>query len=203
MRSVHFLAGLTFAASPLLAQRPQLGTGPFGLPMGTTLAQLASFGPTEESDAKGFYKLRTVPKPHEDFETYIVAVSEKQGLCKIMAIGKDVSTSAQGYELRSAFESLDKILLEKYGDRKNFDFLNAGSIWDEPKDFMMGLVKKERTLSSYWDQSQGSHFTDHVNAITLETTALHSDVGYLQLRYEFENTKACLEEIAKKTNSSL
>ena len=36
--------------------------------------------------------------------------------------------------------------------------LEPGSIWNEPKDRMMALLKKERHLFVTWDALRGSHF---------------------------------------------
>lgn len=171
--------------------------------MGATLAQLASLQPVESAKSKGVYKLKRVPKPHEDFEFYMVVVSPKQGLCKVVGFGNNVSTSVYGTELRSAFNTLEAALISKYGNRKQFDQLRAGSIWDEPKDFMMGMLEKERSLVSFWDQDEGSTFTDHITAITLEAKALRQNVGFIELSYEFENTTACMNELKNATNSVL
>lgn len=160
-----FLCGALILSprSPLEAQLPpgperaEIGSGPFGLPMGATLTQLKVVDKlVPVPNVPGSYLVRAVPKPHGAFESYVLAISETSGLCKIAAIGKDIESSSFGTEIQSAFAALDQALQEKYGNRKNFDFLRAGSIWDEPKDWMMGLLKKERVLSSYWDKEEGS-----------------------------------------------
>lgn len=183
---------------------PVIGTGPFGLPMGASLAQLRRVGPVESlAGATASYILKTVPKPHEAFESYLLIVLDGYGLCKISAIGKTIQSSSQGYEIQSAFRTLETALRAKYGNRKHFDFLTVGSIWNDPEDWMMGLLKKERTLTSYWDDEEGSTFTDNIRTITLDSVGESTGSAYIVLRYEFDNAKRCLEEVAKKRNSSL
>ena len=119
--------------------------GPFGLEKGMSLKDI---GGKPEKVGHGIYKLSSVPKPHSAFEAYVVRISPKGGLYWIKAIGKDIATSTYGVELKSAFNEMEEKLGATYGKHKTMDFLMPGSIWNEPNDWMMGLIKKERILAA-------------------------------------------------------
>ena len=126
-----------------------LNAGQFGLKMGMKLNQIDKHAKKLGND---IYEI-TVPKPHSLFNLYIVRISPTKGLYWLKAISKDISTSVYGTELVSEFDDLEKKLKKVYGENKRLDFLQYESIWNEPKDWMMALMKKERTLIAYWDKS--------------------------------------------------
>jgi hypothetical protein len=110
--------------------------------------------------------------------------SPTKGLLKIVAVGKNVDTNNAGEQLKEAFHKLQSALGETYGEAKTYDHLAAGSIWNEPRDWMMGMVKKDRELFSMWDQD-GKSQDNHLSAVVLEANALNSETGYLRIIYEF------------------
>ena len=168
-------------------------TGPFGLWMGMLLDQLDA-QPLE--NATGKYLLTSVPKPHSAFDTYIVQVGLNNGLAWIKEIGKDIATSVYGIELKSEFNNMKKKLDKVYGKSELTDILLHESIWDEPKDWMRGLINKQRILMFVWDVSKGSNLKNDVISISLIANASDSDNGYISIEYEFENSERCDEEIA-------
>lgn len=174
--------------------------GPFGLEMGMSLKDI---GGKPEKVASGKYKLSSVPKPHSAFEAYIVQVSPKHGLCWIKAIGKDIRTSAYGLELKSAFNEMKGKLEKSYGKNETIDRLMPGSIWKEPNDFMMGMIKKERFLMSCWDSEKGSTLTEHIKQIGLMAHPSSQDKGYLTIEYSFDNSEACDAELAAQEDGAL
>jgi hypothetical protein len=147
---------------------------------------------------KGFFKAARVPKPHSAFESYTLAISPKQGLCKVVAIGVDIRTSVYGAELVSQFDAIEQMVTEKYGRAQRHDFLRSGSIWNEPRDWMMGLLKKERALTTFWTREEIPALPPALGAIELEANALSSEKGYLILSFEFANFDVCSAEL--KTN---
>jgi hypothetical protein len=178
-------------------------SGPFGLSEGLTLAQLRGFGAlVPVKGMAAVYTAPTVPKPHRDFDHYILAVGSKVGLCKVVAIGKDIESSSFGDELRTAFATTREALGAKYGNSKLYDYLQEGSIWNEGRDWMMGLAKKERTLSAFWSADEQSTLTGHVRNIELEARSLGTSRGYLTLSYEFDNFDACKAEMDKQNNDA-
>ena len=113
--------------------------GSFGLCMGMSIEQI---DPKAKEIAPGKFLTTNVPKSHSSFEQYIVQIGKENGLCWIKAIDKNVQTSSYGIEIKSEFKSMNSKLSKVYGTSETTDLLLPGSIWNEPNDFMMALIKK-------------------------------------------------------------
>ncbi len=174
--------------------------GPFGLEMGMSLKDIEG---NPEKIGNGKYKLTNVPKPHSAFESYIVQVAPKSGLSWIKAIGKNISTSAYGTSLKSAFSEMEEKLENNYGDYKKMQFLMPGSIWDEPRDWMMALIKNERGHASVWNAEEGSTLPPDLDTVGLIASALSRDTGYLSIEYYFKNKEAAEAELAGQEDDAL
>lgn len=196
MKKVILITSLAFS---MLVSNMAIA-GPFGLDKGMKQAELPK---DAELIQKGYYRLKQVPNPHPAFDYYVVQVAESAGLCWIKAIGKDIATSSHGTTLRSEFRDLRSRLDNVYGASNETNTLLPGSIWNEPQDYMMGLVKKERFLFAEWKNSAGSQLKDGIESIGLVANALGSGKGYLTLEYSFENYQACETEINSNVDSSL
>ena len=178
--------------------------GPFGLNKGMTLEEVKKYGAFVSGDSPFIYSTKTLSGGHPDFEIYSIILTPQQGLCKISAGGKDVNTSSFGDELKNKHRDLVAALSNKYGSPgNNFDFLRSGSIWKDSQDWMMALLKKERTLASYWSAPERANLPDSLLSIALETAALSGSKGYVRLSYEFDNLDACMAHLKEKTNSNL
>ena len=70
------------------------------------------------------------------------------------------------------YESFEQKLTKVYGNNKSYDFLMPDSIWDEPKDFMMGLLRNERHKAALWNSAANSKLTDSLTEIGLALIAL-------------------------------
>lgn len=174
------------------------GSGPFGIEKGTELSALE--GAKEVAANKYSF---TPPKAHPEFETYIAIASDSHGVCWLKAIGRDVQTSGYGTELKTKYESFEQKLTKVYGNNKSYDFLMPDSIWDEPKDFMMGLLRNERHKAALWNSAANSKLTDSLTEIGLITVAASRDTGYITIEYKFDNYDACKEEINTKLDQVL
>jgi hypothetical protein len=177
---------LAAAALPLLAQSQD---GPFGFHRGMTkeeVVRLVGAGAVmanRNDDDNDMLRLRSAPKPYESFEEYDLKFSPT-GLVKVFAVGKDIRTSSYGSEVRESFTQIQEALTQTYGKPSNtFDHLRYGSIWNEPRDWMMGLLKKERTLDYFW---MTGPYPNGITSIELEANALSSEKAYIVLSYEFE-----------------
>lgn len=178
----------------------EVTSGPFGLYMGMKLNQLDA-QPLE--NALGKYILKSVPKPHSSFGTYVVQVGNNSGLSWIKAIGKDIATSVYGIELITAFNQMRTKLDNTYAKGELTDVLLPESIWDEPKDWMASLIRKERILMCIWDASKGARLKNNLTSIALGANANDTDSGFLFLEYEFSNNDQCDKEIAAEEDSVL
>ncbi|CRI63934.1 conserved exported hypothetical protein [Thiocapsa sp. KS1] len=173
--------------------------GPFGLDMGMSLKGLDE----PEKLGHGKYKIANPPKPHSAFEAYIVQVAPESGLCWIKAIGKNIRTSSYGFELQSAFNEMKGRLSGVYGEHETTDLLFPGSIWDEPDDWMMGLVKKERMLGAAWGAAKGSKLPPDIESVFLAAMPASGDAGYIIVEYSFANEPSCEAELAAQEDDAL
>lgn len=187
-------------ATIALVQTANAEAGPFGLEMGMTLKDI---GGSPEQISKGKYRITTVPKPHSAFERYVVQVGPKSGLCFIKAVGKPVETNAYGIELRSAFNNMSAKLTQIYGKQSRMDLLLPGSIWKEPNEFMIGLLKNERKLYDVWSVEHKSSLTGNLESVALGARPLSMDTGSITIDYSFKNKKECDAEIAAEEDGAL
>jgi hypothetical protein len=161
--------------------------GPFGLDMGMTLDQVRNkTGKSPELVQDDLYRVDP-PNKNDMFESYIVQISQKYGIVWIKAIGKDITTNGHGTMLKSAFNNLVASIERTYGKYKKTDLLMRGSIWDEPEDFMMGLVKKDRYLMAGWDKDSGANLPNDISSIGVMASASSSSKGYVVLEYYSPN----------------
>lgn len=184
--------------------------GPFGVKMGISLDDLRGAVELKDGDSKFTFESKQAPSPHDAFEVYLYTLTEETGLCKVAALGKPVTTSRAGFELRSEFASLQTALTERYGKPSTkYDFLSRGSIWNESQDWMMGLLKKDRILTTFWIASPEDKSTpkadlpNNLETIVLEANAESSETGRIAIRYAFKNETACVDLIKKSRHKAL
>ena len=158
--------------------------GPFGL-------DFKNFSLAESgcADQKGsFYTCKSVPKPHPDIELYVIQYVEGVGLCMIKGISRDISDSIYGDNIRRKTDEIYDQLTTKYGKGEKLDFLRPGSIWDEPEDWMMGIIKDERTYAVLWQLSSP---VEEVSEIVLAAQATSRDSGYFIVEFYNSNSAQC------------
>lgn len=175
--------------------------GPLGLEMGTSLAQIKSKSPLKTEEPYQF-STPTLPDGHPDFNDYRMIITPQHGLCKLIAWTPAIRTNVYGTELLSAFERYFSVLTTKYGSAKRYDFLRSGSIWNEEKDWMMALRKKERTLVAFWTEKE-VQLPDNLSAIKIEAYANGTESGMISIGYEFKNSDECIDWIKSKKDSKL
>ena len=128
-----------------------LFAGPFGLEMGWTKQDLT------ENNVKilveeGNSFMVEPPSPHSSFDAYLLNIDSEFGLYSIFAISDSISTSENGQQFLSEYNHIKEQLISSYGDpTKDINYLSYGSIWDEPQDFMMSLIKQDRLLGCIWE----------------------------------------------------
>jgi hypothetical protein len=134
-----------------------------------------------------------VPKPHPDFETYLVIVSPTHGLCRISALGKNISMNSFGDQVKDSFTEMRQVLEGRYGQPEVFDYLKVGSIWKDADDWAMALSEEERTLAAVWKSAN----------VILQAKALDRRTAYLTIIYDGPQFLACREELRKASSSVL
>jgi hypothetical protein len=191
LRAVSVAACLL--ATAVAAQEKQEASGPFGLRMGMTLAELKTIGPVKPEKGENWYTI-TVPKPHSSFESYSALVHPRLGLVKLFCSGVTIETSGAGYELRAEFDKLEAQLDRKYGRGKRFDRLDYGAIWKEPNEWMMAVLKKERSLKKFYLAKEGSENLGSITVIVLDADALSRSAGWVSVGYEFADYSKVKQE---------
>ncbi|AVF55417.1 hypothetical protein AL527_09705 [Pseudomonas fulva] len=182
------------------------GNGPFGLQAGLSkdvIEKMTGRQLTLADEAQSLYELESPPKPNDAFHEYGIVISPTVGLCQIRAVSKTIRTNDYGTQLKSEFNSLKESLATVYGEPKVFDALLPGSIWNESRDWMTGLFKKDRSLSADWRSTQSSPLKSDVQSIMLMTLAEGRDKGYLALVYSFQNQDTCTAEQKQRSTGSL
>jgi hypothetical protein len=190
------LSTVVLLPSSLLAQSDN-ATGPFGLRMGMTAAELrkvVDLKVVEPEQRPLVLQTERLPRHHDAFEGYLLFVSDKVGLCKIVGLGETIAVKSEGKELRSAFEDLEKTIERKYGRHLTRDELESGSKLSDKKQWMQALHGKERSLAAFWDAEERSTLSDDIGEIVLDARALSETEGYLRLHYAFSNWGRCEEE---------
>jgi len=160
--------------------------GPFGFEMGMTVKQVQALVKLEPGDSPGVFFARTAPKPHPAFQGYALVFSPKTGLAKVGGLGREITVTGAGLDLRNAFDALEKSLSAKYGASERLDELDPRSVWKGPSDWMEALGREERALEATWDGREGQ-LPDGIQVILLRAKALSSSAGVLMLAYEFRN----------------
>lgn len=173
--------------------------GPFGVEMGMKKADLK----IKREIKNGYFVLQDVPKPHSAFTIYLAAIAPKAGVFMIKGMGRDIETSVYGTALHTAFTDMISKLEERYGKHLTLDYLKSGSIWDEPKDFMTAVKKRERLLMAKWARSEGSTMPDEIEAVGLAGKAKSRNKGHLIIEYLFSNGKEGQAELAALEDNSL
>lgn len=143
----------------------------------------------------------SAPIPHPAFKEYGVRFSPKDGLVQVMAFSPPIETNESGEQLKSKFAEISDALTAKYGNGLKVDRLNHGSIWNEPNDWMMGLVKKDRTLETIWTGDKDK-LPNRLTGVMVEVKALSSGSGLILLRYDFEGFAAYAQAKRQKRDSA-
>jgi hypothetical protein len=199
----------THAAAPIAASaptpQPTSWVGPFGIQMGLTKQQvLDATGARALPDNPFTYVSSKAPKSHVAFQNYAYTIGDQAGLCSVVGLGDDFEADAYGNAVRSNFSAIQDALTKKYGEPTSTDKdLAPGSIWNDPKDWMMGLNKEERSYRVEWKSSQAHPLPDHLALIRLNARASRSDQASLAILYRFDNADACDKEVAAERDASL
>jgi hypothetical protein len=176
--------------------------GPFGFEMGMTLEEVTA-ACTEEPNPmteKNAYMVKP-QKSHPSFSVYTVSIDENVGLYDIQALTINIPTSVYGTQLKTVFQSVLESLERTYGKGEVSDYLYRGSIWNEPRDWMMSLIKKERVLLAAWKKESETNLPDDIETIVIAATALGEDTGSVFINYVFVNAAAVAKALQEELDS--
>jgi hypothetical protein len=175
---------------------------PFGFRMGMSLSDIrARFSATPVEGSPGAFRLTSAPATHPEFESYLLVFSPSQGLCKVVGIGRNFETSDFGTQVRSHYENIKNALVQRYGPGEEYDYVRAGSLWEESRYFMMGLSRGDRTLQTFWIRQKRPDLPENISAIGVQAKAASIREAYINVSYEFSNFERCTAEREQSQNS--
>lgn len=192
--SVNIETGVKNQSNLNLSDLPDLPEydGPFGLAMGVPLDELEA---TAIPNAPGKYIISRVPRPHPYFQSYVAQVGKNSGLCWIKAIGRDIDADSYGISVKSAYNEIREKLAKIYGrSYEEMDILLPGSIWDEPREWMMAMKQGERQLMSMW-RSSSKDLQNNLSSVAVAAVAKSTSSAYIAVEYQFKNEHLCDSEI--------
>lgn len=172
---------------------------PFGVSMGMSIKNIDK---NAKEVSSSYYVTKKVPKPHSAFDKYIINATPKAGVCVIKAIGKEISASDNGVQLKKEFNEMERKLSNVYRDGYAVDMVMPSSEWKDPKDFMMSLATKERILKAVWS-SESSDLGRNLSNIVLSVNTNELNSGHIFVEYVFYNKERCIEELYLQDESAL
>lgn len=182
--------------------------GAFGFEAGMTRVQLiARLGKNAVQRTIGDDSVvfNTAPYPHPAFKDYVVMFSPQAGAVQIIAFTPVIETNDSGEQLKTKFDQIADALQDKYGDGFRIDMLNNGSIWHEPNDWMMGLLKQDRNLTVTWPGPgwpSDRKLPNRLTGILLQAQANDRNHGIIALGYEFEGFSSYAKNKRKQQDAS-
>jgi hypothetical protein len=173
--------------------------GPFGIWKGEADSEVQI-----ESEIDHFlYKLKTVPRPHPSFDVYAVVLTPATGVCKVIAVSPVIDNDAFGNSTRSAFATVEEQLSEVYGSGKMYDFLHAGSIWEDEKYWAMSFAQNERSYAKIWSEESKASLKDDITDVVLEVISAGHNALQIRLHYEFYNMEDCKKAMKEEGKGAL
>jgi hypothetical protein len=172
--------------------------GPMGFERGMTFDQLKAIDPAIEKIEDNRYIMTTAPQPSSRFKMYIVTIHPEHGLLRLLCLGVDVTTSKFGDQIRSAYNGIKEKLIESYGAPTfQAEFLKAGSLWDDPQYFMMGLIEKDRYHYSNWGE-ESKPVNAEIDTVYLEIMAFSQTSAIVRLEYDFTGAETLIAAMKPK-----
>jgi hypothetical protein len=200
MKKVLLLFAVVLMSSVLYAQasdRPQ----PFGFHVGMSQQEAISAvgksavkaGSPQPQIYGSSLGLATAPKPNRLFDHYQLKFSA-DGLIEVRAYTSGIPSADNGAQVRDEFDELRKLITNKYGEPKCFDYRDSGAS-ERPDFFMMYLKDKEQHLNCYWQVSN--------DFIELDALGVTINAAMIAVTYQFypevRRAKALADEKEKST----
>ena len=189
-----FLAAVLALAgqSASTAESEPPSTGPFGVTMGQHVEGIET-----TDDGMPYDELN----PPLGFVDLTVFGTPSTGATAILLLKQVDNPDAFGNDLRAAMEEISEPLIAKYGEPSDdIDYLNHGSLWDEPREWLRGLAEGDRVKAMVWADIDADE-NNGVASIELDLVAhrllFTNFVYYVRLRYWFSNHS----EVEEKLNN--
>lgn len=152
------------------------------------------------ADTPLMYRCDTAPNLHPDFEVVVIKYHPDLGFCFLKGIGRETEDNSFGSRTKIKHEKISDQVSSVYGQpSRQIDTLLNGSIWDEPEDYMMALLRNERYRITVWETDATRHT---FNKIGVMSNALNVDIGYVNIEYYFPTNDDCNKKIDENAASS-
>jgi hypothetical protein len=181
--AVAIALALTFAAAPAFAAED-----PFGIPMGTPIAQL----PAARAFKPGWYQV-TPPNPDARFARVAVEAFRPTGVCVVQAVSPLIGADPEGTKVRAAIDRVAQAYSETLGQPEKLDSCN--SMLCAPDLWAVDVLTGERHYGYRWRVRGGA--LRHVREVSVVVVA-HSATTFTYLaEYQGDDLARCTaEEIA-------
>ncbi len=189
--------------------------GPFGLREGMSMDELKKHGNFEPAPTMPFvFTTKKLANGHVDFDNYLMIVTPKQGLCRIIASSKAIFISNEdALEIKALFLEFSDALIAKYGPPA-FNYSHQIMITGAGKNFLPwleGIFKGERVRQMEWKStmSGGTKSTkpdpasDSIRNIIIRVEASSESEGYIHIIYDFRNLTECSQFMKDAKNKNL
>ena len=181
-----------------LASGDAIGADIFGLKKGMTVSEIRTLGfGTLERDDNDRFSVSNPKMPKDAWKLYF-EISPKNGLLMV-SFSFRIETNAYGTEVKAKYKELRDIMKKKYGEGIEFDFLLPGSISRQPRDWMLGLSKNERTL--FWLNGFGVDNKWQLEAVGVWAISTSPEKAYVEVRYHFQGWEEYVESKKAKEAS--
>jgi hypothetical protein len=173
--------------STLLATVLLTATGVSAGPFGFDLNKQPPSIYCKAKETATYFKCTSAPKPHSMMESYIIQYTDAAGICWLKAVGFTQDVNIYGDELTSRLALIGKQISKKYGPpNENIDELRDGSIWDEPRDYMMSMLKDERWTWQKWNLDKAAN--QGLHTIYVNPDALSRDRAYVTVEFYYSDS---------------
>jgi hypothetical protein len=120
------------------------------------------------------------------------------------AVGVDIPSDSFGQAIKSAVDRVRDDLEVRYGQPQALDLLTPGSIWNDPQDWLMGLVKGERSYAFFWERPANADPKVWRGVKSVSTYAGASgQQGWVSIEYDFDNGNRCDEALKRQAAKAL
>lgn len=162
--------------------------GPFGFDMGQKIEEVVG---AEKLDRPGLYVVKTLPKPHADFEQVVLEAYPKTGICLIRGIGKDIGSDGAGLSIRSKVDGLKDALETKYGSSKKMDRCGGSQVGCLPQFWVSSLLENERIYAHIWEEQSEGMKSANIGEMVVGAQAANILDTYPILEFYSADEKAC------------
>ncbi len=166
-----------------------LADGPFGVDLS---AKIAAYPMCKKmTGVDGDYECSTLPKPHPDFNFYLIKYFDDIGICGVSAASKTIQVNSFGEELIALIDDISSQLSLKYGTPRKVD--GAAGIMSAKQYWMIALMRHERVYAYVWEKK----LPPGLSSIQLEALAESSDSGKVILIFKSSHAAECTAKIKK------